>query len=249
MARRQQTHVQTEAARKDKSQTSEKSRPSLMTLLFQLLPFFVAVSIYFRCGITDDNPSSKFMVIRCAPAIALIIFVLSSLTNRNRPYAMKIATGLVFSDIGDAFLTWKGEQPYFLAGIVAFAVAQVIYGCSFGTQPINISFACVCSVIAAAVYFHLYQSLKGIMVYAILIYILLISYMVWRAIARVEFFSFSWSWPRLAAGMGALVFFFSDLIIALNKFSFYIANAQFITMSTYYTAQFLIAVSVLDGDL
>ena len=51
---------------------------------------------------------------------------------------------------------------------------------------------------------------QGVLVIAIGVYITLISVMVWRAIARVQFFDDLWTWTKLCSCGGAVVFALSD---------------------------------------
>ena len=62
--------------------------------------------------------------------------------------------------------------------------------------------------------------------------------MAWRVVARA-----SNGLTEFLSAIGAIIFVISDGFIAVNLFYTPLSNAQFLIMSTYYTAQFLIALS------
>ncbi len=76
----------------------------------------------------------------------------------------------------------------------------------------------------------------------IIIYIIVIMIMVWMAIGRYH------SLPTLGtslAAIGAVLFMISDATLALNKFRKPFFSAELIVLATYFTAQWLLAVSVI----
>lgn len=86
----------------------------------------------------------------------------------------------------------------------------------------------------------------GILHLLVPLYILLIFTMAWRAGARVGKLS---SWTKQCSCAGALLFCISDFTIAVNKFSHPVPYSHTIIMSTYYAAQMLIALSVIDSQV
>lgn len=78
------------------------------------------------------------------------------------------------------------------------------------------------------------------------LYIMLIFTMAWRAGARVGKLS---SWTKQCSCAGALLFCISDFTIAVNKFTHPVPYSHTIIMSTYYAAQMLIALSVVDSQV
>ncbi len=64
----------------------------------------------------------------------------------------------------------------------------------------------------------------------------------WMAIERLN------SAPTLGtvlAAIGAILFMISDAVLALNKFKKSFFSAELIILTTYYTAQWLLAVSII----
>ena len=130
-----------------------------------------------------------------------------------------------------------------------FAMAQIMYCWAFGWRPLAVRSGSVCAAMGVCVYLFLLPGLDGLMVYLGAIYILLISMMAWRAVARVKFLNDQWTWTGLCSSGGAILFLISDFVIAVNKFRFEVPYSHQIIMLTYYAAQLGIAVSVVDSHV
>jgi len=102
---------------------------------------------------------------------------------------------------------------------------------------------------AVLVYSYLYPGLHGIMVYLVLLYIALLALTAWRAVARVQFFADLWTWTKLCAFAGSLLFVLSDFVIAVDKFRHPVPYSHPIIMLTYYAAQLGITLSVVDSQV
>ncbi|XP_064599775.1 lysoplasmalogenase TMEM86A-like [Liolophura sinensis] len=216
----------------------------------KLVPFFKTLAIFFVLfGEEAKYGSIFFCIIKCLPVISLILFVLlhGMSLSEHYSYSRRILTGLIFACLGDIFLVWK--DMYFEHGILMFAVAQILYASAFGWSPFNPYAGSVLGAIGAVVYYYLQPALDGPMVYLVGMYVVLISTMAWRAIARVQFFDDLWTWTKLCGCAGALLFMTSDLVIAIDKFLFMVPFAHQIVMLTYYAAQFGIALSVVDSQV
>ncbi|XP_025834744.1 lysoplasmalogenase-like protein TMEM86A [Agrilus planipennis] len=153
----------------------------------KLMPFFKTLAVYFVIFIPHDQPSLLAMVLKCLPIISLIIFVLlhgMSLGNEYQ-YSRKIIAGLLFCCIGDAFLIWP---QYFCLGIVAFGVGHISYILAFGLKPFNLPLGVFLYFINALGVMYIMPDLHGIFIPGIIIYSYILTTMVWRAIARVQFF-------------------------------------------------------------
>ncbi len=84
------------------------------------------------------------------------------------------------------------------------------------------------------VYWLLYPGL-GNMAHPVLIYIIVILTMCWRAFAQTDFNKYA-----VYALAGALLFVVSDSLIAFNKFYVELEFARYLIMLTYWAAQSLI---------
>ena len=82
-----------------------------------------------------------------------------------------------------------------------------------------------------------------------MLYIALLATTVWRAVARVQFFGDLWTWTKLCAFAGSLLFIVSDFVIAVDKFRHPVPYSHQIIMVTYYAAQLGITLSVVDSQV
>jgi len=128
-------------------------------------------------------------------------------------------------------------------------VLQVFYSWAFGLRPFCARLGVFWTAMAALVYSYLYPGLHGIMIYLVMFYIGLIGVMVWRAVARVQFFGDLWTWTKLCAFAGSLLFIVSDFVIAIDKFRHPVPYSHQIIMLTYYAAQLGITLSVVDSQV
>lgn len=212
----------------------------------KLMPFFKTVAIYFVLFIPAERPSMFGMVIKCLPIFSLIIFVLLHGMSFGDEYAFsrRIIIGLLFSALGDSFLIWP---DYFIYGMGAFGVAQIMYSSAFGFKPLKPKLGAFLYCISAIANYIVIPGLHGPLLIGVPVYNILLMTMVWRAMARVQFFEDLWTWTKLCSCAGGIVFALSDSFIALHQFVTPIAYSQVLIMVTYYAAQLGIALSVVDS--
>lgn len=214
----------------------------------KLVPFFKTTAIFFVLAIPYDNPSWFACLIKCLPILSLCIFVLlhgMSLTEKHS-YSRRILTGLIFSCIGDALLTWPS---YFIWGMTFFSLAHIMYIWGFGMRPFNPLAGFTCIFMAMVAYYALFPGLYGAFTCLVPFYITIMTIMVWRAIARVQFFEDLWTWTKLCSCAGGILFAVSDFLVGMKIF--YLPATQPLQqtniMITYYAAQLGIALSVVDS--
>ncbi|XP_070554831.1 lysoplasmalogenase TMEM86A-like [Ptychodera flava] len=213
----------------------------------KLVPFMKSVLVYFVLWLPE--PSAIAALVKILPIISLAAFVIMHGVKLPRNLTMHrfcygILAGLVFSCIGDIFLVFN--EAYFIHGLLAFAIAQLIYAINFGFKPFKWSVLLVCTAVGMSSYILMYPGLFGPMIYLAGVYIALILYMIWRAVARLQFFEKRWTWSKLAGSLGAVCFAISDLTLGINKFVFPVPYVRAIVMFTYYAAQLGIVLSVVD---
>ncbi|RWS06377.1 lysoplasmalogenase-like protein TMEM86A [Dinothrombium tinctorium] len=215
----------------------------------KLVPFFKTVAIYF---VLADRESETWLtvVLKCLPLIWLCIFVvINGISFKEKhTYSRRILLGLVFSMIGDAFLVGSST---FLYGLFSFSVAHLFYIAAFGFQPLNAFSGFITFIIGSVGYSILYPRLNGFYEVAVPYYITLLSVMLWRSLARVQFADDGWTWTSLSSCVGGILFTISDTLLGLNTFGVNTGLSpklcQALTMITYYTAQMGIALSVVDN--
>lgn len=133
-----------------------------------------------------------------------------------------------------------------LTGLLMFAITHILYSSAFGMKPINVRAGLVITGVSSLSYILLYPYLSGPFTYLVAVYIALIGFMGWRAIAGLQLTNDLWTWTKLSACLGAVLFMVSDLTIAVNKFCFPVPHSRAIIMATYYAAQMLIALSAVE---
>lgn len=127
-----------------------------------------------------------------------------------------------------------------------FAITHVLYSSAFGMKPVNVHAGLGITAVSSFCYILLYPYLSGPFTYLVAVYVALIGFMGWRAVAGLQLANDLWTWTKLSACLGAVLFIVSDLTIAVNKFCFPVPYSRAIIMATYYAAQMLIALSVVE---
>ena len=156
-------------------------------------------------------------------------------------YKYAILCGLIFSLAGDIFLMLPTDR--FISGLLSFLVAHLFYIAAFtfeGARSPGVLVA-VPLLIYGALMLRILLPHLGSMKAPVLIYMLVILIMAWQALNR-------WMATPAEQGSalalaGALLFVVSDSLLALNRFKGRFRGAQAYIMSTYFTAQWLIALS------
>ena len=197
----------------------------------------ISASIHIRAEYR--GPRQRIYIFK--PLTMLLIGLVAILGQGAPPfYKVMIITGLVFSIMGDVFLMPPSDR--FVAGLVAFLIAHLFYiGAfvpaigAFRWWPL-VPFA----LFGLGVYLYLAPSL-GKLKLPVLLYVGVIMVMAWVAWER--WLQTGQSGALLAA-FGAVLFVISDTILALNRFRVPFKSARFFNLTTYFTAQWLIAGSV-----
>lgn len=177
------------------------------------------------------------------PLTTSLIITLAALANHPIPKRYKIAVliGLIFSLGGDVLLM----LPYdlFIFGLVSFLIAHLIYIYAF-TKGHPWRLAWLPALLALAYGIGIYWILApglGDMSIPVAVYVLVILTMAYTAWNQWNQERNHWA---LLALIGALVFVLSDSILAFNKFYLPFTAARGLTLTTYFTAQWLLARSI-----
>ena len=173
--------------------------------------------------------------------MCFIILIALQTKNTVSPfYKYAILCGLVLSLAGDIFLMRPADR--FIAGLVSFLLAHLCYIAAFtseGTRTPGL-LTSIPFVIYGALMLRILLPHLGGMKVPVMIYMLVISLMAWQALNRWTGTAEQGSALALA---GALLFVVSDSLLAMNRFKSRFRNAQLYIMSTYFMAQWLIALS------
>jgi len=182
------------------------------------------------------------------PLSTVLIITLALLAQQaDRTYQTLIVVGLLFSLAGDVFLMLP-ERPrsYFVPGLVAFLFAQLVYigAFSLGTHWAGIHLVILLpyALFGLVVGTYLWPRL-GAMKAPVVLYMIVILGMGWRAGVRVHAADVPITGAVFAL-VGAVVFILSDLSLAVNRFARPFKAAEAVILSTYFTAQTFIALSL-----
>ena len=178
------------------------------------------------------------------PLTTSLIILLAVLAKHPvfKRYKIAIILGLIFSLGGDILLMLPFDL--FVFGLASFLIAHLIYVYSFS---IEYHFRLkVLPIILSLVYgFGVFRILSpglGDMRIPVAVYILVIMSMGYTAWNQWQHVRSRWA---LMAFIGALFFVLSDSVLAFNKFYQPFAIARGLSLTTYFTAQWLIARSII----
>lgn len=174
--------------------------------------------------------------------LTILLIIAIALQSQPSLYKHLIVAGLLFSLAGDIFLMLPRDR--FIPGLFSFLIAHLFYIAAF-----TLDGALARSSLPVAIALLLYGGLMlqlilptlGKMKLPVVIYMLVILLMVWQAANR---FINLRTTVSLLAFAGACLFAASDSALALNRFRRSFKSAQFLILTTYFTAQWLIALSV-----
>lgn len=197
--------------------------------------------------IVADESHRRALVYLCKPLTMVWILVIAAFAAPETTplYRNLILVGLCFSLAGDVFLMLPTDR--FVAGLSSFLVAHLLYIAAFASEVSVPAWSALVALLALAVpmYFALHAHLGSLRV-PVALYIGAIVAMAWQATARwLEHGEFG----ALLACCGALLFMVSDAALAWNRFRGGFQRAQVVVLGTYFSAQWLIALSIGGGAL
>ena len=167
--------------------------------------------------------------------------------------AIWFTLGAIFSLAGDVFL--MVPRNLFIFGLVSFLIGHVFYIVGFNVLPADLNggglmYALVVVVILGTIIWRIYSRLASgltakqlnTLKLPVLVYSMVITLMVLSAL--LCFLRPGWELsPTLWAIAGALLFYTSDTILAMDRFVNPIPHARLLTMTTYHLGQLGILVS------
>ena len=227
------------------------------------MKWFLVVALYtvlcklYLFLVRQSDKKLLRVVAKCAPIAFLIFLVGKEVSESNAPVTSsspgsrdrlsRLLWALLFSCIGDAYLVFSN---YFIYGVVAFAISQMLLFTVFGgsvsllfeADRSEIVAGLAIALISLTIYLYLFPKLKGVIVFAAGVYCTLISLMLWSAVVQ---FQRRPGDMTMVGVVGAVMFYSSDVMLSVNKWRFELPYAEVLIMVTYYTAQLFITGSVL----
>lgn len=173
----------------------------------------------------------------------LIIAMAALAAPQVGTYGWLVLLGLVCSVAGDIFLVLPGDR--LIPGLASFLVAHLFYIAAFPVgRPFDLPASLVAGGLIVAVLLLFARLRPGVlreggavMQIPVLLYMGVISVMLLRAYLSGS--------PLLLAG--GLLFYLSDAILAWNRFAGRLRWGDLAVMTTYFGAQYLFALSVVQS--
>ena len=179
-------------------------------------------------------------------SITLFIFYYSNSKNRPRKERFSILLCLLSLLFGDVFLLENTPVHSFPAGLFAFFMANVFYSMVLyrsANLEINKSypFLIVAAIYLFTIFYLMYDKLNGYFV-PVLIYIFAVLNMIQAAFLRYKVVN---NYSFILVFTGALLFLFSESLLALNKFYTPVPYKNILVMMIYGVSQLLIIMGIL----
>jgi uncharacterized membrane protein YhhN len=201
----------------------------------------VAISAFIHIRAEYRGPRRNVYIFKPLTTSLIILTALLLPDAVPAPYKWLIIAGLLFSLGGDVFLMLP--QDRFVFGLVSFLIAHLFYIAAF-TRQTGFQFTpwvLAAYLIYGGVMLYLLWPHLGSMKGPVTVYMAVILVMGWQATERWLTLG---GLGALLAAVGAILFVISDSTLALDKFRGQFASARTIVLTTYFAAQWLIALSV-----
>jgi uncharacterized membrane protein YhhN len=205
-----------------------------------ILTFLAFVSLILTITSAYQKRRLTHYLFKPLTLVFIILIALQPKFPVSSFYRYAIVAGLLFSLAGDIFLMLP--QDRFIPGLVSFLAAHVFYIAAFLTESdraLSVWTLLPVLIYGALVLRVLWPHL-GKMRAPVLVYMAVILLMGWAAADRRILTNQEGS---LLAFLGATLFLASDSFLALDKFRRPFRSAQLLILTTYFTAQCLIALS------
>lgn len=195
----------------------------------------------FVAGLALDVPSLR-LALKPVPVLCLLGWVAVA---GNLPRRELIGGGLAWSAVGDLLLAMialgADDKAFFGFGLGAFLIAHLCYIGFFVSRNRRLNPLRLVPFLAwGAVVFALVAPRLGSLTIPVLVYVLVIVTMLWRAFCLTDADGRTISLAQTAA-WGALLFGLSDTLIALDRFWQPIPAAPYAIILAYWAGQIGIA--------
>ncbi len=205
-----------------------------------IISFFIIVSLALT--LTGEYKGPKILFYLCKPLTTVLILATAFLIGEREPdfYLYAVLAGLLFSLAGDVFLMLP--RDLFIPGLISFLAAHICYIVAFSSETafgFSVYAAIPLLLFGIIIYGYLARFL-GKMKLPVVVYMAAILIMALQAWRRYDLLN---DVQSLSAFLGALLFIASDSVLAVDRFRKRFKAAQGAILTTYFTAQWLIAIS------
>jgi uncharacterized membrane protein YhhN len=174
--------------------------------------------------------------------LTMLAIILIAFWNSDTPmtfYQQMIIAGLIFSTIGDVLLI---DSRRFVYGLLSFLVAHICFIVAFYSVTTTPNLPSLVFYLAYfAFFFAIFWKHLGKLKLPVIVYSLVLAAMSWFALSKtIE----DHDHHTFHAFIGSIFFIASDSLLAFDKFKSQFRFAHVWILSTYFLAQFFIALSV-----
>jgi uncharacterized membrane protein YhhN len=210
-------------------------------MLLTVLAWLAVLSAFLAIRARVGGPPVRVYIFKPLTTILILLTACMADVSLSSAYQRLILFGLLFSLAGDVFLMLPGDR--FIFGLVSFLIAHVFYIGAFsgGPGPGFTAWIIATVILIGSVPAALLLPYAGRMKLPVLVYMIVILVMLWRAWERFQGIGGT---SALLAAAGAALFVFSDSLLAWNRFRRPFKSAEAVKLGAYFAAQWLIALSV-----
>lgn len=201
----------------------------------KILAVLIAVMGFIYIFFIPADPVSTKIVFKLIPMLLIILFAFMQPAGESKKYKVLIITGLVICMFADGLIYW------FIIGLITFLIGHIWYIFAFrNIKAATIPKWAVILLLAYGITMiiwiagNLWSKGEIILAFAVILYIAVILLMAWNAFQTANKFAI----------IGAILFVFSDSILAINRFIVEVPFSHAFIMISYYGAQFLFAYSI-----
>lgn len=203
----------------------------------------LTVSLLVRAEFSSKKNQIYFFKPLSALLVVSIIVLSFFVDQMGYGFKTTILVGMLFCLGGDIALMFDSNKA-FLWGLVLFLIGHVVYTVAFlvfgGFIWFGIKETAIITLVSVLIFTFLYPGL-GRMTKPVVAYVLIICFMVNCATLtfKSDYFNSAQAW---SITLGAILFYISDVILAVNRFRFPFSLNR-ISLYFYFFGQLLIALS------
>lgn len=206
----------------------------MVKIMYSIL---IAVSAIIAIVVNHQGHFEIYKIFKPLTTVLILALPILFWNSKNPKYNYLIIAALVFCLIGDVLLLYEDK---FLYGLASFLIGHLFFATAFiSIQGFNKNLLPIIILLLFGGGYLLYlKSSLGDFLFPVVIYISVIVFMTWQAISL----SINNSKKVFAMiAIAAVLFTFSDAVIAYDKFKDPFDFAGLLVLSTYWCAIFLFA--------
>lgn len=208
-----------------------------------LLLLSIAIGLSAALTVWAEHRGARRAVYLFKPLTTVLILALALAAPEpvSPGYPTLVCAGLLFSLAGDVFLMLPRDR--FVVGLASFLAAHLFYIAAFAPRPPGFAAPLVLAVLLVygAMLMRALWPRLGSLRTPVAVYAAALLVMAWQAAERWTVLGTT---PALLATVGAGLFVVSDSVLAWERFVRRYRYGQRVVLSTYFAAQWLIALSV-----